>query len=127
MCKHCKHMQLQKIEVYLLPDVSKDGCLSLEEFLTAMHLVVLRRWLKSIAFISEAITDTIKIRIIVTLQSPSGTTFPCPSSSHPVFSRSTFVEQSLQDTLTRCEEGRVIFYIVLIRSLQWVIINLKWK
>ena len=64
-------MQLQKIlEIFLLSDVSKDGCLSLEEFLTAMHLVVLRRWLKSIAFISEAITDTIKIRIIVTLQSP---------------------------------------------------------
>ena len=122
-------MQLQKIlEIYLLSYVSKDGCLSLEEFLTAMHLVVLRRWLKSIAFISEAITDTIIIRIIMTLQSPlSGTTFPCPSSSHPVFSRSTFVEQSLQDTLTRCEEGRVIFYIVLIRSLQWVIINLKRK
>ena len=26
-----------------LSDVTKDGCLSLEEFLTAMHLVVLRR------------------------------------------------------------------------------------
>ena len=39
-------MQLQKIlEIFLLSDVSKDGCLSLEEFLTAMHLVVLRRWL----------------------------------------------------------------------------------
>ncbi|QQP36976.1 Putative LOC100161177, partial [Caligus rogercresseyi] len=30
-------------KIWQLSDVSKDGCLSLEEFLTAMHLVVLRR------------------------------------------------------------------------------------
>uniref|UniRef100_A0A0K2UTF4 Putative LOC100161177 [Acyrthosiphon pisum] n=1 Tax=Lepeophtheirus salmonis TaxID=72036 RepID=A0A0K2UTF4_LEPSM len=30
-------------QIWQLSDVSKDGCLSLEEFLTAMHLVVLRR------------------------------------------------------------------------------------
>ena len=29
--------------IWQLSDVSKDGCLSLDEFLTAMHLVVLRR------------------------------------------------------------------------------------
>jgi len=30
-------------KIWQLSDVTKDGCLSLEEFLTAMHLVVLRR------------------------------------------------------------------------------------
>jgi len=30
-------------QIWQLSDVTKDGCLSLEEFLTAMHLVVLRR------------------------------------------------------------------------------------
>jgi hypothetical protein len=30
-------------KIWQLSDVTMDGCLSLEEFLTAMHLVVLRR------------------------------------------------------------------------------------
>ena len=30
-------------QIWQLSDVTKDGCLNLEEFLTAMHLVVLRR------------------------------------------------------------------------------------
>ena len=37
-------MMLQELrQIWQLSDVTKDGCLSLEEFLTAMHLVVLRR------------------------------------------------------------------------------------
>ena len=37
----CDDQELRQI--WQLSDVTKDGCLSLEEFLTAMHLVVLRR------------------------------------------------------------------------------------
>ena len=37
-------MMFQELrQIWQLSDVTKDGCLSLEEFLTAMHLVVLRR------------------------------------------------------------------------------------
>ena len=55
--------------IWLLSDVTKDGCLSLEEFLAAMHLVVLRR--NDIA-LPEELPDTLepeKIRAKVAVNS----------------------------------------------------------